>query len=165
MSPRAAWRLEALGFEHVADYGAGKVEWLAYGLPREGSKVDLPSAGELADPEPLTCGLHDSVGELAPALQRARYGQCLVINEQRIVLGRIRRSALDGVDEGARAEAVMESGPSTVRPDVPARELIERLAQKSLNTALLTTPNGCLVGVFDRRDAERALEGRAAGAA
>ncbi len=36
MSPRAAWRLESLGFTRVYDYVAGKVDWFAAGFPREG---------------------------------------------------------------------------------------------------------------------------------
>ena len=33
MSPRAAWRLEGLGFERVYDYVPGKADWFASGLP------------------------------------------------------------------------------------------------------------------------------------
>src|SRR5712691_518454 len=33
MSPRAAWRLERLGFTPVYDYALGKVDWMAAGLP------------------------------------------------------------------------------------------------------------------------------------
>ena len=38
MSPRAACRLETLGFDpsFVFDYVEGKAGWLAHGLPREG---------------------------------------------------------------------------------------------------------------------------------
>src|SRR2546425_461639 len=36
MSPRAAWRLERLGYGPVHDYVGGKVDWLAAGLPSEG---------------------------------------------------------------------------------------------------------------------------------
>ncbi len=36
MSPRAAWRLESLGF----DYVAGKADWMASGLPVEGKLAD-----------------------------------------------------------------------------------------------------------------------------
>ncbi len=36
MSPRAAWRFESLGGTRVYDYVAGKVDWFAAGLPREG---------------------------------------------------------------------------------------------------------------------------------
>src|SRR5688572_23586838 len=36
MSPRAASRLETLGFEQVYDYVAGKADWGSGGLPLEG---------------------------------------------------------------------------------------------------------------------------------
>jgi hypothetical protein len=52
----------------------------------------------------------------------------------------------------------MEPGPSTVRPDMHADELVQRLAERDLETAVVTTPNGCLVGVFHRA---RATERRA----
>src|SRR5438093_12548462 len=35
LSPRAAWRLEQLGFVDVADYAGGKMDWLARGLAFE----------------------------------------------------------------------------------------------------------------------------------
>lgn len=38
MSPRAACRLETLGFHHVYDYMPGMADWLARGLPREGDR-------------------------------------------------------------------------------------------------------------------------------
>jgi hypothetical protein len=36
MSPRAACRLEQLGFAKVYDYTTGKADWLAHGLETEG---------------------------------------------------------------------------------------------------------------------------------
>jgi rhodanese-related sulfurtransferase len=39
MSPRAACRLELLGFTQVYDYVAGKADWLAHGLPTEGEQA------------------------------------------------------------------------------------------------------------------------------
>jgi hypothetical protein len=51
----------------------------------------------------------------------------------------------------------MEPGPSTVRPNTPARELVDRLAGSELNTAIVTTPGGCLVGVFHRGQAQGRL--------
>ena len=41
MSPRAAWRLEGLGFEKVFDYVPGEADWFASGLPRDGKLVGL----------------------------------------------------------------------------------------------------------------------------
>jgi len=51
MSPRAAWRLETLGFEHAYDYVGGKADWLAHNLPGEGATADQPRAGDLLDDE------------------------------------------------------------------------------------------------------------------
>src|SRR5215210_8575501 len=59
MSPRAACRLETLGFDpsFVFDYVEGKADWLANGLPREGDNADIPYAGDLVDGNPPTCAL------------------------------------------------------------------------------------------------------------
>jgi len=157
MSPRAAWRLEALGFEHVYDYVGGKADWLASGRPRAGRAAGEMYAGDLVDPDPPTCALADRVSDLGAALRASRYGFTLVISDRRVLLGRVRRSALSAASEEARAEDVMEPGPSTVRYDTPATELIERLAHKELRTAIVTTPTGRLVGVFDRAAAARRL--------
>ena len=162
MSPRAAWRLEALGFEQAYDYVGGKADWFANGLPREGTSAAVPYAGELVDTNPPTCALNDAVADVRAALQGSRYGFCLAVNDRRIVLGRIRRSALDGAASAATAESVMEPGPSTVRFDTPAHDLVQRLAARDLKTAVVTTPGGCLVGVFDRADAERRVAEAAA---
>ena len=48
MSPRAAWRLESLGFGEVYDYVDGKVDWMAAGLATEGTASRHPRAGDLA---------------------------------------------------------------------------------------------------------------------
>jgi CBS domain-containing protein len=157
MSPRAAWRLEALGFEQVYDYVGGKADWLANGLPREGAGATVPYAGELVDTDPPTCALTDTVAQVRGTLEGTMYGFCLVVNDRRILFGRVRRSALDDAGPTATAESVMEPGPSTVRFDTPARELVQRLAARDLRTAVVTTPGGCLVGVFHRSDAERRL--------
>lgn len=39
MSPRAACRLEQLGFAEVYDYTTGKADWLAHGLDTEGEQA------------------------------------------------------------------------------------------------------------------------------
>ena len=156
MSPRAAWRLETLGFELAYDYVGGKADWVANGLHLEGAETP-PYAGEFADPDPPTCALDSSVGAVQAALDRSRHGFCIVVNEQRVVLGRVRRSVVQEADPVASAESVMEGGPSTVRYDVLAADLVRRLAERELQTAIVTTPRGRLVGVFDRADAEARL--------
>ena len=151
MSPRAAWRLEALGFKPVYDYVAGKADWLAHGLPREGTNAAVLYAGDLLDTDPPTCRLGDSLSALRTTLETARSGFLLVVNEERVVLGRVRRSVV--VEDGeadATAESLMEPGPSTVRPSTPAHELAEHLAQRGLRAAVVTDPGGRLLGVFAR---------------
>jgi CBS domain-containing protein len=152
MSPRAACRLETLGFGPtlVFDYVLGKADWLANGLPREGRDASVRYAGEAVDPHPPTCALETPVTEIRDALGQAGYGFALVLGADSILLGRVRRSALEGADPFATAEAVMEPGPSTVRFNTPADELAGRLAERGLETAIVTTPSGRLVGVFRR---------------
>jgi CBS domain-containing protein len=55
---------------------------------------------------------------------------------------------------GAIAEAVMEPGPTTVRADTLASELAERLTERDLKTAIVSTPEGRLIGVVTRTDLE-----------
>ena len=153
MSPRAAWRLETLGFERVYDYVDGKADWLGHALPREGEAASVPNAGELVDADPPVCGLAERIADARAMLDSYRHGVCVVVNDRRIVLGRLRRSTLEGADPDAPVEQVMEPGPSTVRPSMDARQLVER----NLGAAIVTTPEGVLVGVFDRAEAERRL--------
>jgi CBS domain-containing protein len=157
MSPRAACRLETLGFEQVYDYVPGKSDWLAHGLPTAGTAAKRPRAGALARDDVVTCGLDDAVGEVRSRVEESRYGFALVTSERGTLLGRLRISAMGGADAGAIAQSVMEPGPSTVRADVEASELAARLAKRELGSAIVTTPEGRLLGVVRRAD----LEGQA----
>lgn len=149
MSPRAACRLEALGFEQVYDYAPGKVDWLAHGLPTE-KEAELPQrAGDAADDRVVTCGLDDQVGAVRERVADSPFGFALVTSANRVLLGRLRKAALEG-DPQARAEEVMEAGPSTVRPHVPLQGVLERLAERDLRIAIVTTPEGRLIGVIRR---------------
>ena len=153
MSPRAACRLETLGFEHVYDYVPGKADWLARGLRSEGELAGRPSAGQFARDDVVTCRLDEPVGAVRERVEESPYGFALVLSDGGVLLGRLRRSVLEG-DQQATAESVMEPGPSTVRADTAADKLAERLRERDLNTAIVTTPEGRLCGVALRRDLE-----------
>jgi hypothetical protein len=156
MSPRAACRLATLGFAEVYDYMPGKVDWIAHGLPVEGEWDQGATAGGLARGDAATCRLHDTAATVHKRIEASPYGFALVLaDEGEIVLGRVRRSAL-GDEEAATAEALMESGPSTVRAHVEAPGLAKRLRDRDLATAVVTTPGGRLLGVARREDLERA---------
>src|SRR5918995_3698730 len=159
MSPRAAWRLESLGFTQVFEYVAGKADWLAFGLPTEGRDADTPRAGQIARRDVPTCSLRERVGEIRDRVAAAGWDECLVVNDQRVVLGRLRGSALEAPAE-TMAEVVMEPGPTTTRPDEPLTKLVPRLRDKHVERIIVTTPDGRLVGISERHAAERALAER-----
>jgi hypothetical protein len=135
MSPRAAWRLESLGFTEVYDYVTGKLDWLASVLPAEGKRAKIPSAGTVARPGVPTCRPTDRLGD-------------------GVVLGLLPGESLDAAPERI-IEEVMESGPSTIRPHVPVESLAERLRRQGVERVIVTTLEGRLVGVLYRTDAEQ----------
>jgi Mg/Co/Ni transporter MgtE len=154
MSPRAACRLETLGFEHVYDYVAGKADWLAHGLEIEGTDADRPTVGRLARTDVVTCSLDEHVGDVRARVEASPFYFALVVSRTEVLLGRLSRAALEG-DPHRTAEEAMEPGPSTVRPDAGAGKLAERLRSRDLRAALVTTPEGVVVGVVLREDLEQ----------
>ena len=134
----------------------GKVDWLARGLPREGEKASEPRAFDLAVDDVVTCGLEEPAGDVRERVSASRYGFAFVVSDTRILLGRLRRAALEG-DPALTAEAVMEPGPSTIRADSELEPLAERMRRRELTSLPVTTPEGELLGVVRRDDLERAL--------
>ncbi len=52
----------------------------------------------------------------------------------------------------------MESGPTTIRPDEPLEAITERMRDQRVGSILVATPDGRLVGILYRRDAEQRLK-------
>ena len=156
MSPRAAWRLETLGFESVYDYVAGKADWFAAGLPQEGTGTGMPKAGDAARSDLTTCSLNARLGETAERARTANLDVCLVLTEVGVVLGRL-RAPFDG-DPSLLVEEAMESGPTTVRADEPLEALVPRMQARGTSSIIVTSPDGVLVGTLSLEDAERRLE-------
>lgn len=152
MSPRAAHRLLALGFDHVHDYAAGKVDWLAHGLPVEGTRADRPTAGSLARKDAATCPLAASAGEVGRAIADSPYGFALVLGPAGVLIGRVRRSALEGLAARDPIEPIIEPGPSTIRPHLSAKELSHRFGGSDIRTLVVTRPDGTLLGLVRRDD-------------
>jgi Mg/Co/Ni transporter MgtE len=154
MSPRAAWRLESMGFTRVYDYTAGKLDWLAAGLATEGSNAQQPRAGDLARGDVPTCRLDERLGDVAPRVRAAGWNACVVVNPERVVLGLLRAKELEA-DPSLRIEQAMRPGPSTFRPYVSAAEMARFMADHDLENSSITTSDGRLVGLLLRRDATR----------
>ena len=154
MSPRAACRLATLGFEHVFDYMPGKVDWMARGLPMEGTAADQPRAIDLARRDVVTCRLDDPAAVVRERIEDSPYGFGFVTSDDEVVLGRVRASVLKDAPPELLAADVMEPGPSTTRPDTPPAQLLRRLVDSDLNSAVLTDPEGRLLGIVRRADLE-----------
>ena len=151
MSPRAAARLDSLGFERVYDYAPSKVDYLARGLPREGEKADELRAAELLRDDVVRCRPGDPIDRVRAEVEASPHGFALVLDERDVLLGRLRGSALQS--EGTTtAEEAMEAGPSTIRADTSVEKLRERLEGGGLNFAVVTTPDGVLMGIVCRAD-------------
>jgi Mg/Co/Ni transporter MgtE len=131
---------------------------LAAGLPTEGRNASRPRAGEVARRDVPTCRLDESIGEVRARVRAAGWDACVVVNDERVVLGLLRAEELRrGQDESI--ERVMRPGPSTFRPHVPIEELAHHMIHHDLPASPVTTSDGRLVGLLRREDAARvALE-------
>jgi hypothetical protein len=115
MSPRAASRLENLGFGHVFDYAAGRADWGSAGLPLEGVNGRETRAGAHLRTDVPTCRLDDRLEEVCKRLDELGWDTCFVINEERVVLGRIGRRAIR-TREDVTAEEAMSTGRARSGP-------------------------------------------------
>jgi predicted transcriptional regulator len=80
---------------------------------------------------------------------------CVVVNEDRIVLGLLRHKELDTGDSEP-VEQVMRPGPSTFRPHVGIVEMADFMIEHETESSPITTSDGRLVGVLFRTDAAKA---------
>jgi CBS domain-containing protein len=152
MSPRAACRLESLGFTAVYDYTAGKADWLAAGLTTEGNGATRPRPGTLARTEIPRCGLRETVAVARSRVEGSGEDRCVVVSDTGVVLG-----VLDGTvrgDESRAAADAMRSGPTTVRAHEDLDGLLERMHRRNVNSVLVTDPEGRLLGIFHRDDGD-----------
>jgi rhodanese-related sulfurtransferase len=151
MSPRAAERLATLGYD-TYDYALSKVDWMAHGLPIEGTAADHPTARTLMRDDVATFSFDEPPEEVARRIDATPYGFALALSPDRVVLGRVRRSRL--TDAGVNIEPVLEPGPSTIRPHTTIEELGERVARSEIHTFIVTDPEGKLLGVVRSDDVE-----------
>ena len=131
----------------MCDYLAGKQDWLAYGLPIEGELTEAVTASQLAVREVSVCHLDDKLSELAQRLLPGGLSECVVVNEPGIVLGLLRKSIWEGAANGVTVEQAMEPAPITFRPYVRRDEIISYMEKKKMESALVTTPDGKLLGL------------------
>jgi len=156
LSPRAAWRLESIGFTEVHDYVAGKADWGSAGLPLEGTRGSETRVGAYLRRDVPTCRLDERLADVRARVGAAGWQTCFVVNDEKVVLGRLGRAALAGEDD-VSVEQAMSAGPSTVRPSLELDRAVERMRRQNLTALSVTTSEGRLLGLLERDTAEQAL--------
>jgi len=76
----------------------------------------------------------------------------VVVNDQHVVLGRLRGTDLTDAPSDSTAEDVMQPGPATVRADAELKQTRDRLRQRHVPTFLVTTPQAELLGSISASD-------------
>jgi len=159
MSPRAACRLEALGFDRVYDYVDGISDWKAAGLAVEGDATSEQHVIDATRRDVPTCRPDETIAEVRAKTTEGNWDVCVVVDCDRMAIGRIRGSALEA-DASLRAVEVMEIGPSTVRPDSLLQPLAKRMHERNAPHVLVTTAQGTLIGILLREEADRLIAGK-----
>jgi hypothetical protein len=122
----------------------------------------VPKVGDYARDDVVTCALDDEVGVVGRRIEPSPYPFGLVLSGGGVLLGRLRSSMLD-CDPRLRADEVMGPGPKTFRPHVPAVAIAAELGKRGFRWAIVTTPEGELIGVAARAELEAATGEAATG--
>ena len=151
MSPRAAWRLETLGFKEVYDYVDGKKDWFDAGLPMEGAVEQRTLLGQRARRDVPTCRMNERVGEVAKRVRAGSWNQAAITNEANVLLGWLGDPQLKSKPD-TRAEDAMLEGPVTFRPSMALDETAQWMDNNEATSVLVTSSDGTLIGVARRED-------------
>jgi CBS domain-containing protein len=98
----------------------------------------------------VTAAPDEPVGEVRARVAGSPYEFALVVAGDGTLVGRLGAATIVG-DPTARAEAVMEAGPSTARPDRRLEEPVALMREHDVTVMLVTTPEYRLLGVLSRR--------------
>ena len=132
------------------------MDWSASGLPMEGTQAGTPTIGKVARRDVPTCAPAEKVGAVRERLGGSSFDRCVVVSKGGVVLGLLRDKELT-TDPEATADEAMRNGPATFRPDEPVEKMAKRMRDHGASAILVTTPDGRLVGLLYRDDAEHAV--------
>jgi CBS domain-containing protein len=122
----------------------------------EGRRAAEPTIATVIRSDVPRFGLNERASTMRDAMRSGGWEWAAVVNARGVLLGRVRARDLD--DPNAKAEDVMEEGPSTYRPNVGLDELLRRMLDHRFEMAFVTDPDGRLRGLVTRRGIARALE-------
>jgi CBS domain-containing protein len=135
----------------VYDYKAGKQDWMGAGLPTEGTNAQRPRLVDVVRRDVPTCSLEERLGDVRDRAVAVGWDTCVVVSQDRVVLGLLRAKELDA-DPNLRVERAMRPGPSTYRPFVSVQEMRRTMADRQLASSPVTTSDGKLVGLVRKQD-------------
>jgi CBS domain-containing protein len=140
----------------VYDYRTGKQDWLGAGLPTEGTDTQRPRLVDVVRRDVPTCSLGERLGDVRDRVIAAGWDACVVISQERVVLGLLRAQELQA-DPELLVERAMRPGPSTYRPFVSVAEMRRTMIERNLESSPVTTSDGKLVGLVRQQDVGPAL--------
>jgi predicted transcriptional regulator len=135
----------------VYDYRTGKQDWMGAGLPTEGTNAQLPRLVDVVRRDVPTCSLGERLGDVRSRVIAAGWDACVVVSQQRVVLGLLRARELQA-DPDLRVEQAMRPGPSTYRPFVSVAEMRRSMTDRNMESSPVTTSDGKLVGLVRKQD-------------
>jgi CBS domain-containing protein len=135
----------------VYDYRAGIRDWMAAGLPTEGTNAQRPRLADVVRRDVPTCSLGERLGDVRGRAAAAGWDACVVVSENRVVLGLLRAAELQA-DPDLLVEQAMRPGPSTYRPFVSVAEMRRTMTDRNLESSPVTTSDGRLVGLVRKQD-------------
>jgi len=135
----------------VYDYKAGKQDWMGAGLPTDGTNAQRPRLVDVVRRDVPTCSLDERLGDVRHRAVTAGWDACVVVGQDRIVLGLLRAKELDA-DPDLPIEQVMRPGPSTYRPFVSVEEVLRTITERNMDSSPVTTSDGKLVGLVRKQD-------------
>jgi len=147
-----------MDFSRVFAYAPGKADWMAYGLPVERGPGMPPIIGDFLEREVPCCRQGELIGDARQAAYEMGLDMCPVVTDGGILIGLCTRNSLHA-HPSICVDLVMEPGPLTARPSMPVHEALEIIERQKIRSLLVTTPDGKLIGQFNRRAAARANRG------
>ena len=91
------------------------------------------------------------MGDVRDRAIAAGWDACVVVSQDRVVLGLLRARELEA-DPQLAVERVMRPGPSTYRPFVTVEEMRRTMTERNLENSPVTTSDGKLVGLVRKQD-------------
>lgn len=142
----------------MVDYVDGIADWKAAGLRTEGNADIGQRVIDATRSDVPVCRPDDTIGEIRPNVVDLGWDICVVTDCDGMTIGRIRGAAFDDAP-GRPVHEVMEPGPSTVRGDQLLQPLVQRMKERNVPNVIATTPQGRLLGLLIRDEADRLLAG------